>query len=71
MNELDLHGIPHERVALEVESFVCLHDEPYRIITGNSPVMRGLVTKVLKRYNLTWQYENDWNLGAIIVHADL
>jgi len=67
MKTLDLHGIKHEKVDRIVENFVLLERLPCRIITGNSPTMRGLVEEVLRRYNLHACVENDWNLGSLII----
>ncbi len=70
MDELDLHGVRHYRVELMVEDFVLRHELPLRIITGNSPVMKGIVAEVLRRHNLRGEVENHYNLGALIVTED-
>ncbi len=67
MKSLDLHGVRHMEVERLVENFVLLEDFPVRIITGNSPGMRNIVWAVLKRHQMGWCYENDYNLGSIIV----
>jgi len=67
MNTLDLHGLKHEKVDWIVENFVLMEDLPARIITGNSPAMRGIVEEVLRRYNLRAYVENDYNLGSLII----
>ena len=61
MNTLDLHGLKHEKVDWIVENFVLMEDLPARIITGNSPAMRGIVEEVLRRYNLRAYVENVFN----------
>lgn len=67
MKTLDLHGMRHHRVELEVENFVLLHELPVKIITGNSPAMKQIVHTVLERYDLKGEVESHWNLGAIVV----
>lgn len=67
MKTLDLHGVRHSKVELIVENFVLLNDTPLRIITGNSPSMKALVRSVLKKHNLIADYENHFNLGALII----
>ena len=69
MDVLDLHGIRHHRVTLLVENFILLNSTPIRIITGNSPRMKSLTTEVVERYGFSWSYENDYNLGSIVVNA--
>lgn len=64
---LDLHGIPHYKVEAKVEDFVLLSETPCRIITGNSPAMHSIVQDVLEKHHLRSFYENDYNLGSIIV----
>lgn len=65
---LDLHGIKHYQVGLEVENYLLLHDMPVRIITGNSPKMQDLVKEVVVKHGLTADYESMWNLGALIIY---
>ena len=67
MDELDLHGVRHARAELLVEDFVLRHEPPLRIITGNSPAMKEIVSAVLLRHHLRGEVESDYNLGAIIV----
>ncbi|MHA1948271.1 MAG: hypothetical protein ACW99G_02750 [Candidatus Thorarchaeota archaeon] len=67
METLDLHGIKHENVNNLVEDFILRVDIPCRIITGNSPTMKRIVTEVLEKYNLTSVPETDYNLGSLIV----
>ena len=67
MPELDLHGVQHHQVDRIVENFVLMSDLPARIITGNSMTMHQMVRDVLSRHDLKGEYENHWNLGAVIV----
>jgi hypothetical protein len=67
MRTLDLHGLKHHQIERAVENFVLLEDLPVKIITGNSLTMRSLVSEVLETHKLSWDYESDYNLGAIVV----
>ena len=67
METLDLHGVRHHQVEGVVENFILLQQSPARIITGNSPSMKILVQKVLDRCGFSWDYENDYNMGSIVV----
>lgn len=67
METLDLHGMKHEQVELEVENFVLLEEMPVKIITGNSFLMRSIVASILKKHGLLWDYESHVNLGSIVV----
>ncbi len=64
---LDLHGVKHHKVEHMVEDFVLVNETPMRIITGNSTSMHDIVQEVLGRHDLQCDYENHWNLGAVIV----
>jgi hypothetical protein len=67
METLDLHGIRHQKARTMAEDFVVSHNMPVKIITGNSPNMQKIVKELAKQYNLKWEFESDWNLGAIIL----
>lgn len=67
MQTLDLHGLRHHQIERTVENFVLLEELPVKIITGNSPAMHSIVTDVLDTYDLHWDYESDYNLGAIVI----
>lgn len=67
IDTLDLHGISHNRVEEVVEEFITFNATPCRIITGNSPTMQKIVKKVIEKYDLVSYYENDYNLGAMII----
>lgn len=66
MNKLDLHGIPHAKVADMVEDFILLNEAPMGIITGNSNEMQKIVLVVLKKYMLP-HIIHAHNLGEIII----
>ena len=69
MNTLDLHGVRHHKVEILVENFILLNTTPIRIIIGNSPMMKSIVVQVVEKYDFHWGYENDYNLGAIVINA--
>jgi len=71
MQVLDLHGIRHHQIERMVENFVLLEELPVKIITGNSPAMHSLVKGVLDTHGLCWEYESDYNLGAIVITATI
>lgn len=67
METLDLHGMKHHQVEVEIENFILIHPLPVRIITGNSYVMKQILKSVLDKYNFRFEVENYWNLGSMIV----
>ena len=73
MNELDLHGIPHEQALRLVEDFVFRESQngiewSCKIITGNSNTLQGkIIYQVLDEFNFRW-YIPSWNGGVIIVN---
>ena len=66
MNTLNLNRVRHKEDKQLVKVFLASNDPPMRIITGNSPPMQNIVKKLLN-VELKWQYESDWNLGALII----
>jgi hypothetical protein len=66
MKELDLHGLSHLEVEDKVENFILSNDAPFRIITGYSEKMRGLVKQILNKHKLM-HYVPAHNAGEIIV----
>ena len=56
MDKLDLHGTKHEEVARKLENFLYEHMQrgtsEVDVITGNSPVMKELVTKIAADYKM-------------------
>jgi hypothetical protein len=70
METLDLHGVRHKEAQLLVEEFVLLEDLPAKIITGNSPQMQEIVKETTETHNLRWEYESDYNLGAMIIYSN-
>ena len=58
MKKLDLHGVRHEDVKNEVHRFINanFNDEiTLKIITGHSPKMVELVSKVLDGYRMSYR----------------
>jgi len=55
--QIDLHGVKHEDVTRKVDMFVweCMQNNISQgtIITGNSTVMKEIVTKCLKEHGLS------------------
>ena len=66
VKELDLHGLPHDRVKDIVSGWVNQNPPPCKIITGNSGAMERLVRETLEK-NYRCEYESYRNLGALIV----
>jgi len=52
--ELDLHGVKHENVGQLLDSFIWQHMQrktsAIKIITGNSPEMKRIVTDIVREY---------------------
>jgi DNA-nicking Smr family endonuclease len=67
MERLDLHGLRHHEVQPLIEDFVLGSNLPVKIITGNSYSMQEIVRQVVDKYELNWEYESYWNLGAMII----
>ena len=69
MKELDLHGVRHEHVELQVENFLLWYcnGSPVKVITGNSPFMRAAVEKIAQKHGFRVSVENHYNLGSLIV----
>jgi len=66
LKELDLHGLDHSWARKVIKSWTKENIPPYKIITGNSPIMQKIVRETLgSKYNLN--YESEYNLGALIV----
>lgn len=61
--KLDLHGVRHEEVEQKVVSFIehnsCAYCE-LTIVTGHSPTMSDLVSKVLDEYKL------EYHVGGVL-----
>ena len=58
MTLLDLHGVKHGDVSREVIRFIedsWDSGDEAEIITGHSPIMKGIVVEVLDEYNLEYE----------------
>ena len=67
MNELDLHGIRHQKAEQLIEEFLLRNDTPMRVITGNSPTMIRYLKEIAAKHGFKAAPENDYNLGSWIV----
>lgn len=56
MKKLDLHGTRHDEAPRELEHFLynsmTAGDEEVEIVTGNSPTMKEIVSKVAKDHKM-------------------
>lgn len=68
MKQLDLHGLFHTDVPLEVENFLFLYHNqfPVKIITGRSTKMHEIVIDILKKNGYFYDVPAH-NQGEIIV----
>ena len=70
-NTLDLHGIRHSDVSIEVENYLYLNQEdcPILIICGNSQKMISLVEEVLLEIKSNFEIGLGKNYGTIMVRS--
>jgi len=70
MVEIDLHGLTHEEVKDDLENKLLLHynmgNFPIRVITGNSLMMKKIVSTALENLRFKESSINTHN-GSIIV----
>ena len=66
---LDLHGVRHHEVGLEVENFVFLNQEhaPLIIICGNSARMIELVSNFLDKHKIEYYPGKGFDYGRITI----
>tara|TARA_B100001029_G_scaffold111472_1_gene92006 strand:- start:791 stop:1015 length:225 start_codon:yes stop_codon:yes gene_type:complete len=71
INTLDLHGIRHADVKLEVKNYLYLNQEdcPILIICGNSQKMISLVEESLEEINSSYEIGSGMNYGTIMVRT--
>ena len=68
MKMLDLHGIRHSNVEKTCHDFINNNwGHEMKIITGNSYMMKQIVSEVLKFYKLEFTLDNPYHMGYIIV----
>ena len=70
-NTLDLHGIRHSEVNVEVKNYLFLNQEdcPILIICGNSQKMISLVEEVLIKIKSSFEIGSGNNYGTIMVRS--
>ena len=70
-NTLDLHGIKHSDVKIEVENYLYLNQEdcPILIICGYSQKMISLVEEVLVKIKSSFEIGSGNNYGTIMVRS--
>ncbi len=70
MVEIDLHGLTHEQVKEDLENKILLHynmgNFPIRVITGNSLMMKKIVSTALENLRFKKSSINTHN-GSIVV----
>jgi len=68
MKVLDLHKVRHDEVKEICHIFINDNwGEEIKIITGNSFMMKQIVSDILKFYKLNFTLDNPYNMGYIIV----
>ena len=68
MKVLDLHGVLHYEVENRCHLFINDNwGKEMKIITGNSFMMKQVVSDILKFYKLKFTLDNPRNMGYIIV----
>jgi DNA-nicking Smr family endonuclease len=70
MVEIDLHGLTHEEVKQDLENKILLHynmgNFPIRVITGNSLLMKKIVSRAIENLKFEESSINTHN-GSIVV----
>jgi len=68
MKVLDLHGIKHHDVNDTCHLFINDNwGDEMKIITGNSKMMKSIVSKILDFYQLKYSLDNPYEMGYIII----
>jgi len=68
MKLLDLHGVRHNDVENKCHAFINDNwGHELKIITGNSFMMKRIVSDILKFYKLKFTLDNPYDMGYIIV----
>ncbi len=67
MKTLDLHGIKHREADEKVRRFLNFTELPCQIITGNSPVMKDIVRRIVKEYDWFCHERDSYNYGTLII----
>ena len=70
MVEIDLHGLKHEEVKVDLENKILLHynmgNFPIKVITGNSLMMKKIVSTAIENLRFKESSINTHN-GSIVV----
>ena len=66
MKQLDLHGVKHGDLTVELDRFFTQANFPLVVITGHSTRMKELVTQIAHSYDLTVR-ESVSNSGRLII----
>ena len=70
MVEIDLHGLKHEEVKVDLENKILLHynmgNFPIKVITGNSLMMKKIVSRAIENLKFKESSINTHN-GSIVV----
>lgn len=71
MKTLDLHGKRHDEAEILTSYFIenNLDYLPVEIITGNSVKMNEIVNRIAKKYRLSTEPKNYYNLGCLILRS--
>ena len=64
---LDLHGTYHDDIERVVVNFIYLNELPLKIITGDSCIMRKIVSDLLIEHYFMFHHECYINFGAYII----
>lgn len=67
MKILDLHGTRHKEADEKVRRFLNFTELPCQIITGNSPVMKDIVKRIVKEYDWFCHERDSYNYGTLII----
>ena len=67
MKTLDLHGTKHSEADEKVRRFLNFTELPCQIITGNSPVMKDIVRRIVKEYDWFCHERDSYNYGTLII----
>ena len=68
MKILDLHGVRHYDVEDVCHAFINDNwGHEMKIITGNSMMMKKIVSRILDFYQLNYSLDNPYQMGYIIV----
>ena len=71
MVEIDLHGLTHDQVKGDLENKILLHynmgNFPIRVITGNSLIMKKIVSTAIESLKFNKSNINTHNGSIVIV----